>query len=173
MGNDKRRGIPYVWTVGHLADARQQTSPRSFMAAIRLACEDSCENHSSADYAIHYSSLKCGVQFASEIRIAEMREDHPWAVNLLSLLKGLNLPFPFQDVLTLWEEKYPQGPGMLVDKDPLHTPSEFATQRWQDVRVLLEQLGFCITLKDGRFNMPDLYRIGFGLGRRGGVKPLP
>jgi hypothetical protein len=27
-------------------------------------------------------------------------------------------------------------------------------------------------MKDGRINMPDLYRVGFGLGRRGGVKPM-
>ena len=27
-------------------------------------------------------------------------------------------------------------------------------------------------LSDGRIQMPDVYRIAFGLGRRGGVKPL-
>ena len=35
----------------------------------------------------------------------------------------------------------------------------------------LEQIGVFKTEKDGRIDMPDLYRIGFGLGRRGGVKP--
>ncbi|MBQ9407545.1 MAG: ATP-binding protein [Desulfovibrio sp.] len=173
MGKDKRRGIPYVWTVGHLADARQQTSPRSFMAAICRACEDSRENHASAEYAIHYESIKCGVQYASEIRVAEMQEDNPWAENLLTLLKGRTVPCPFQDVQALWEEKYPHGPGMLIDSYPEHTPPEFAKQRWQDVREKLERLGFCMKLEDGRFNMPDLYRVGFRLGRRGGVKPLP
>jgi hypothetical protein len=27
-------------------------------------------------------------------------------------------------------------------------------------------------MRDGRINMPDLYRVGFGLGRKGGVTPL-
>jgi hypothetical protein len=27
-------------------------------------------------------------------------------------------------------------------------------------------------LRDQRIQMPDVYRIGFGFGRRGGVKPL-
>jgi len=27
-------------------------------------------------------------------------------------------------------------------------------------------------MHDMRINMPDLYRVGFGLGRRGGVKPI-
>ena len=102
-----------------------------------------------------------------------MQEDNPWAENLLTLLKGRSVPCPFQDVQALWEEKYPHGPGMLIDSYPEHTPPEFAKQRWQDVREKLERLGFCMKLEDGRFNMPDLYRVGFRLGRRGGVKPLP
>ena len=173
MGKGRRRGIPYVWTVGHLADARQQTMPRSFLAAIRRACEDSRENHPDADHAIHYENLKLGVQSASEIRVAEMQEDNPWAGILLSLLKGQTVPCSFQEVQALWAERYPQGPGMLIQKFPQHVPPEFATQRWQDVRELLDRLGFCMTLEDGRFNMPELYRIGFRLGRRGSVKPLP
>ena len=40
MGKDQRRGIPYIWIVGHLADARLQTTPRSFLVAIRRACEE-------------------------------------------------------------------------------------------------------------------------------------
>jgi hypothetical protein len=27
-------------------------------------------------------------------------------------------------------------------------------------------------MQDGRINMPDVYRVGFGLGRKGGVKPI-
>ena len=175
MGKDKRRGIPYIWTVGHLADARQQTSPRSFLAAIRRACDDSREKYRNAEYeyAIHYEGIKAGVQAASEIRVNEMKEDNPWAGDLLALLKGVTVPCPFADIQTLWEKRYPQGPKELVARYPQHTPPEFASQSWQDVRELLERLGFCMTLGDGRFNMPDLYRVGFRLGRRGGVKPLP
>ena len=173
MGKDKRRGIPYIWTVGHLADARQQTSPRSFLAAIRRACDNSCEKYRNAEYAIHYESIKTGVQAASEIRVNEMKEDNPWAGDLLALLKGVTVPCSFEDVQALWKNRYPQGPKELITRYPQHTPPEFALQRWQDVRELLERLGFCMTLGDGRFNMPDLYRVGFRLGRRGGVKPLP
>jgi hypothetical protein len=35
----------------------------------------------------------------------------------------------------------------------------------------LEQLGLINFMRDGRVNMPDLYRVGFRLGRKGGVKP--
>jgi hypothetical protein len=173
MGKDKRRGIPYIWTVGHLADARQQTSPRSFLAAIRRACDDSHEKYRNAEYAIHYESIKTGVQAASEIRVNEMKEDNPWAEDLLALLKGVTVPCPFEDVQTMWEKNYPQGPKELIARHPQHTPPEFKSQHWQDVLKRLERLGFCMALGDGRFNIPDLYRVGFRLGRKGGVKPLP
>jgi hypothetical protein len=39
------------------------------------------------------------------------------------------------------------------------------------VREDLQRLGLLETKKDGRIDMPDLYRVGFGLGRKGGVKP--
>ena len=172
MGKDRRRGIPYVWMVGHLADARQQTSPRSFLDAIRNACEDSCNNHSSTDYAIHFESIKKSVQHASKTRIKEMEEDNPWIVGLLNPLKGLSVPLKFDDVRDIWEKEYPQGPSMLISEYEQHIPPEFKSMSWPEVRDLLMKLGFCMTLSDGRFNMPDLYRVGFGLGRRGGVKPL-
>lgn len=172
MGKDRRRGIPYIWTVGHLADARQQTSPRSFLAAIRSACDDSRENHKNGEYAIHYDSIKQGVQEASKIRVGEMNEDNPWANGLLVSLRGLTVPCSFNDVQKKWAERYPQGPDELVEQYGKRVPPEFASQNWIDVKNMLERLGFCQTMTDHRFNMPDLYRVGFGLGRRGGVKPL-
>ncbi len=172
MGKDRRRGIPYVWTVGHLADARQQTSPRSFLAAIRSACDDSRVNHKSSEYAIHYDSIKHGVQEASRIRVDEMNEDNPWAEGLLDSLRGLTVPCSFIDIQKNWTKRYPKGPKGLVDQYGKHVPPEFVSQNWIDVKNMLERLGFCQTMSDGRFNMPDLYRVGFGLGRRGGVKPL-
>jgi hypothetical protein len=36
----------------------------------------------------------------------------------------------------------------------------------------LKDLGVINYLSDERIQMPDVYRIAFGLGRKGGVKPL-
>jgi hypothetical protein len=69
MGRDRRRGIPYSWSVSHLADGRGQTSPRSFLAAIRQAAEDSRDRHDDHEFALHYESIKRGIQKASEIRV--------------------------------------------------------------------------------------------------------
>ncbi|MBV5345316.1 MAG: hypothetical protein JZU63_07215, partial [Rhodoferax sp.] len=70
MGRDRRRGIPYIWTVGHLADGRGRTSPRSFLAAIRGAAENSLERYPDHSLALHYESIKRGGQKAAEIRVS-------------------------------------------------------------------------------------------------------
>lgn len=167
MGRDKRRGVPYTWSVGHLSDGRGQTSPRSFLAAIRQAAEDSAERYSQHDYALHFESIKRGIQKASEIRVQEIAEDYPWVRDVLSALSGMNVPIEFDAVKKKWEEQFPAGPQSISST---HLPAQHVDS-WDGVRDDLRRLGLLEIKKDGRIDMPDLYRVGFGLGRRGGVKP--
>jgi len=168
MGRDKRRGVPYTWSVSHLADGRGQTSPRSFLAAIRQAAEDSSERYQLHDYALHFESIKRGIQKASEIRVQEMAEDYPWVPDVLSTLSGMNIPIEFDAVQEKWEQKFPAGAQGISS---MHLPAQHIDRGWDGVREDLQRLGLLETKKDGRIDMPDLYRVGFGLGRKGGVKP--
>ena len=168
MGRDKRRGVPYTWSVGHLADGRGQTSPRSFLAAIRQAAEDSSERYSQHDYALHFESIKRGIQKASEIRVQEMAEDYPWVPYVLSALSGMNVPVEVDAVKKKWEEQFPAGAQSI---SAARLPAQHVDRGWDGVREDLQRLGLLETKKDGRIDMPDLYRVGFGLGRKGGVKP--
>jgi hypothetical protein len=168
MGRDKRRGVPYTWSVGHLADGRGQTSPRSFLAAIRQAAEDSSERYPDHGYALHFESIKRGIQKASEIRVQEMAEDYPWVPDVLSALSGMNVPIEFDAVKEKWKEKFPTGAQHI---NAAHLPAQHVDRGWDGVREDLQRLGLLETKKDGRIDMPDLYRVGFGLGRKGGVKP--
>ncbi|MDF3883648.1 hypothetical protein [Cupriavidus basilensis] len=169
MGKDRRRGVPYVWSVSHLADGNGRTSPRSFLAAIRAAAEDSSEKYPDHPYALHYESIKRGVQKASEIRIAEMAEDYPWVKNLFEPLRGLTVPCESSVIEDRWRQQFPAGSGSFTHD---RLPPQHAERGWLGVQEDLERLGLFETMKDGRINMPDLYRVGFGLGRRGGVKPM-
>jgi len=168
MGRDRRRGVPYTWSVGHLADGRGQTSPRSFLAAIRQAAEDSSERYPHHDYALHYESIKRGIQKASEIRVTEVAEDYPWVPDVLSVLRGMNVPCTYDDTLLRWREQFPTGPQDIHSE---RLPAQHAIRGWEGIREDLQRLGLIETKKDGRIDMPDLYRVGFGLGRKGGVKP--
>ncbi len=169
MGSGPKRGVPYVWSVSHLADGHGRTSPRSFLAAIRQAAEHSSEKYPLHPYPLHYESIKSGVQKASEIRVNEMAEDYPWVTGVMGPLRGLTVPCEFSMVAALWA---PNSASDIFQKTLQELPPQHADRGWEGVRKDLERIGIFETMKDGRVNLPDLYRVGFGLGRRGGVKPV-
>lgn len=168
MGKDARRGVPYVWSVSHLADGHGLTSPRSFLAAIRGAAEDSDARYGDYPLAMHYESLKRGIQNASEIRVSEVVEDDPWVSHVMGPLKGMNLPVDYGEVKETWSRTFPDGPQSIRSN---RLPPQHTGEGWNGVRDDLVRLGVLSIRTDGRIDMPDLYRIGFGLGRKGGVKP--
>jgi hypothetical protein len=169
MGNNSRRGYTYSWSVGHLADARGRTSPRSFLAGIRAAAEDSTERYAGYEFPLHYESIKRGVQTASKIRVNEIGEDYPWIDTFLDPLRGLNVPCDPNLIDERWSERFGPQPAVPNSRG---LPPEHTSDGWPGIRADLGSLGIFDTMKDGRVNMPDLYRVGFGLGRRGGVKPM-
>ena len=170
MGKDRRRGVPYLWIVSHLADGQGQASPRSFLAAIRKAAEDSRQHHGDYQLALHYDSLKRGVQAASTIRIAELAEDHPWMQKLMKPLQGLSIPCDPDQFEDRWQARFGRIPDGVPDL-PERLPERLRKQGVRGVTEYLVQLGLITFMLDGRINMPDLYRVGFGLGRKGGIKP--
>jgi hypothetical protein len=167
MGKDARRGVPYVWSVSHLADGHNWTSPRSFLAAIRGASEDSEQHYPFHSLALHYESIKRGIQKASQIRVLQVQEDDDWVRPVMSPLKGMNVPCEYLKIEQLWQEEFPDGPSSVP---ATYLPPQHADS-WGGVKKDLDRLGIFVTRKDGRIDMPDLYRVGFSLGRKGGVAP--
>ncbi len=173
MGKDRRRGFPFTWVPNHLADAKGQTSPRSFIAALREAAKDTEERYRNHGWSLHYESLKRGVQTASRIRVNELQEDYPWIELLMSNLRGLVVPLEFEEIAAVW-----RGKGVLeqlqarVEGGKEKLPPARLDEGEVGVRQDLEELGIFLRLKDGRVNIPDVYRVGYGLGRRGGVRPV-
>lgn len=170
MGKDRRRGVPYTWTVGHLADARGRTSPRSFLSGIRAAAEDSAERYPDHLFPLHYESIKRGIQKASKNRVEELEQEYQWVQKLMAPLNGLNVPCTFESIEQRWMDEFGKQVKKTVFGERL--PPEHHKKGWAGIRADLETLGILDSMKDGRVNMPDLYRVAFGLGRRGGVKPV-
>ncbi|NHK99327.1 hypothetical protein [Rubrivivax benzoatilyticus] len=168
MGKDARRGVPYVWSVSHLADGHGWTSPRSFLAAIHGAAEDSRKRYGEHPLPLHYESIKRGIQKASKIRVEQVAEDDSWVPEVMAPLKDRNVPSDYETIRQQWESAFPNGPSDLHSE---HLPPQHREKGWDGVRLDLERLGILVTRRDGRVDMPDLYRVGFGLGRRGGVRP--
>ncbi len=170
MGTGPRRGMTYTWSVSHLADARGRSTPRSFLAALRAAAEDSMERHPEHGHPLHFESIERGVQEASKVRVAELAEDYAWVPPLMAPLAGMSVPSESESILARWRERYGEATDSL---ETGHLPPEHAELGWTGVLEDLERLGVIERMRDGRVNMPDLFRVGFGLGRKGGVKPLP
>lgn len=171
MGRDRRRGFPYTWLPNHLGDAGGQVSPRSFLAALRHAAED----NPRPDYRfpLYYESIKKGVQEASRIRVREMQEDYPWVEVLMKPLTGLTVPCRFEEIVQRWEDRAVLSrlrediASAAVKLPPAHEGEGPA-----GVRRDLEALGVFERMTDDRVNLPDVYRVGYGLGRKGGVKAV-
>ena len=173
MGRDRRRGFPYTWIPNHLADTEGKVSPRSFLAALRTAARDTKNRHPEHEYALHYDSIKQGVREASKIRVREFREDYPWVQQVLGSLEGMVVPCTFEEIERRWEERSVL-PRLAEDmkQAKVRLVPRHAGQGPVGVRQDLQDLSIFQRLRDDRVNIPDVFRVGYGLGRRGGVKPV-
>lgn len=174
MGGDRRRGFPYTWIPGHLADAHGRVSPRSFLAALREAAEDTNSRYPGHSYALHYESIKRGVQRASDIRVRELEKDYAWVDRLMQPLRGLTVPCRFEEIRSRWVEAdvFRRVTEKLEPRGEFVPPPDLPDAEPDELRLRLEQLGIFLRMGDGRVNIPDVFRVGYGLGRKGGVRPL-
>ena len=103
-----------------------------------------------------------------ELGLDEITEDYPWVKRLFAPLRGqFNVPVEFSCIEALWAQAFPKGFG---EHEKL--PVEAKQDGWRGLLQQLQHLGVCSVKKDGRIDMPDLYRVAFSLGRKGGVKPV-
>ena len=173
MGSDRRRGIPYTWIPSHLADTKGRVSPRSFLAALRAAASDTALRQPEHPYGLHHESIKRGVREASKIRIRELQEDYPWVHTVLGSLKGMVVPCAFEEIADQWRHEHVLD--RLADdagQEDLKLPPRHMDRGSHGIREDLESLGIFLRMRDDRVNIPDVFRVGYGLGRRGGVKPV-
>ena len=173
MGRNRRRGLPYAWVANHLGDTKKRVSPRSFLAALRTAADDTSNEHPEHEYALHYDSIKHGVQAASRIRVMELQEDYPWVHRVMTALAGMVVPLEFEEIAQRWRSSGVLDElGRLVEQNAVKLPPRGLEAGPEGIRRDLESLGVFLALFDGKVNIPDVYRVGYGLGRKGGVRPV-
>lgn len=162
----KGKGDTYTWIPNHLADANLRVSPQSFLAAIRFAAEDTDTRAPEYRYALHPESIRRGVRKASVIRSAELQDDYHRLESVLGAFQGLTVPFGRDDVRAKWREAHVLERLSAADQVNA-SPPRFA-QGEEGLLFDLEELGIFQRMKDGRrINIPDVYRVAFGLGRIG------
>jgi hypothetical protein len=173
MGASTKRGRPYTWLVNHLQDSMDQVSPRSFFAALKAAATETPEDDL---LPLNYKGIQKGVQHASQIRVKEITEDYPWVKWVMEPLKGnVTVPCEARDIEKIWKKE-----GTLASLesrlsrqgDAVKLPPQNLDLGPAGILVDLESLGMLERIDGKRIQMPDVYRVAFGFGRRGGVKPL-
>lgn len=173
MGSSIKRGKPYTWLVNHLQDGFNQVSPRSFLAALGKAAEETSDDFS---LPLDYRGIQRGVQAASQIRVQEITEDYPWVASVMTPLRGnLTVPCAAAEIERIWsdEQTLNQLQGLLArGQGAVKLPPQHVEQGASGLLTDLEELGMLQRMDGKRVQMPDVYRVAFGFGRRGGVKPL-
>lgn len=124
----------------------------------------------------HYEGIHQGVAEASNIRIREIKEDYPWVGPLLAALKGATVPLKFEELTERWT-KAVIGQSLAEAKRNERLPprrySSDAVRKGTPEALVddLIELAVLYRTEDRRYNMPDIFRVGFGIKRKGGVRP--
>lgn len=186
MGRDRRRGRTYTWLPTHLADAKGQVSPRSFLLALKHAHTTTQDRLAGGTPLLHYEGIKQGVQEASRIRLKELQEDYPWIQQVLAPLQGMTVPCTAKELRQRW---HAEGVVQAISSPPLDNAElkaddraylpphalEYAPPGRSPEDALIQaviEIGVLSRMADGRLNMPDLFRVAAGIGRRGGVRAI-
>ncbi|SFM50361.1 hypothetical protein SAMN05421721_107127 [Ectothiorhodospira mobilis] len=186
MGRNRRRGKTHTWLPTHLADAKGQISPRSFLVALKKAQTITERRYPGEGVLLHFEGIKQGVQEASSIRLAELREDYPWVRQILAPLKGMTVPASAEEFYARWREAHvleaireragdgqedEDGPSPYLPPHALETPTAGRCEEDALIEAAIE-IGVMSRTADGRLNIPDLFRVAAGIGRRGGVRAI-
>ncbi|UCM90632.1 hypothetical protein [Streptomyces marincola] len=176
MGANYRKGNTYTWLPNHLMDGVEQVSPRSFLSALDKAVAETRGKYAGHEFAIHHEGIRRGVQTASETRVREVGEDMPWVQLAVRPLVGKQVPIDQSAVLELWQEAK-LSDELRREAERYGTEDEETVVRSGprypgDPESLIEELmslGVMRRRRDGRIDLPDVYRIAFNIGRKGGV----
>lgn len=174
MGRTKTRGAPYTWIPVHLSDSRGEVSPRTFLKNLQSAAH---QNPMPTESAINFKNINDGVREASDHRLTELQEDYPWVSKALEPLRGLEVPAPQADIVGRWRDGATVS-DILKDNRGNRAPVDLALSSISGVNAqedtllnLLQEIGVVDVRKNGKIDVPDIFRVRAGIKRRGGVPP--
>lgn len=179
MGSAANKGHVYSWWYKHLADGKNRVSPRTFAASLRAALNESSKP--AFGHVLTPTGIKAGVRVASEARVQELKDDYFWVSTALAAFNDRLTPIPVQEIYGVWNGVGVEGvptPRLIGEQcvaEHVFVPwdeSDRLTSSSQKLRDTLVELGILILRdEDTRLDMPDIYRLGYRIRKRGGVPP--
>jgi hypothetical protein len=159
MGTTAQKGLTARWIPRMLADGNGAMAPRTAINLLIGAAEAWTANPQEEGSLFSSEHLRAGLRFAAKGRAAELNEERrrPFSVEeFLVRLGGSFVPIDGADLaLKLFVKD-----GALIELNG-EEPSAILAE--------MQRIGVLTQRSDGRFDVPELYRLGFELKRRGGA----
>jgi hypothetical protein len=171
MGRSHKNGRTYDWPVKHLADGHGEVTPRSFMT---LMIEAARHLVGPSDQVISAEGIRHGLREASKVRVNQLDLEFPWIKRVLAPLAGLQVPCEASQIKERWlETRTIDAVLRRANSGDFLPPFNPASEGAEDVklRATLTRIGVLMLRSDGRFDMPDLFRVAARLLKKGGVAP--
>ena len=168
-----KKGKTYEWPLKHLGDAFNEVTPRSFLGLMIAAA-----NHGSVPpgRVIAPAGIQHGLRAASKTRVDQLHQEFPWIKGVLAPLAGLLLPQEEEQVFEAWRKANTLQAAIADAAEkgylPPVDPGRGASGHERDLYSELERIGVMLRRKDGRIDMPDLFRVAAKLLKKGGTVPL-
>ncbi len=159
MGTGSRKGYTYRWITNHLQDGGGRIAPRSILRLMGFAAQGALSNVGGEQTSALMApqDLQGALEATSIQRARELIEEHP-LVNRLQSWRGEHLLVERKTAERLLSRPGPMEPGAAVITDGAVALNE------------LERLGVVSVRADGRIDVPDIFRSGFGIKRKGGTR---
>jgi hypothetical protein len=153
MGSGVKKGYTYRWIPNHLQDGNGRIVPRSMFNLVRFAAAHALQSapRATGRQLLHHTELGVALVETSNRRVSELAEEHP-IISSLEALRNRTAPFTRSE--------------MIKALDASDRPSDV---RGDELLQDLVSIGALTARRDGRVDLPDIYRYGLGVKRRGGV----
>jgi len=166
-----KKGKTYEWPVAHLADAFAEVTPRSFLGLMIAAAKYGAVPN---DRVITPEGIRHGLRAASKTRVDQLHQEFLWIKGVLAPLAGLLLPQSEDEVFNAWRKTKTLAQLTADAKASKYLPPfEIAKSNSErDLFLALQKIGVMFSRKDGRLDMPDLFRVAARLLKKGGTAPV-
>lgn len=181
MGAGPRKGRTYDWPANHLADGWGEVTPRSFLILMQAAGQtarrrsETVRQGDGAGLVITPDGIRDGLRAASEVRVDQLAVEYPWVKRALTPLARLKVPNKAHEFYKRWRaEKTMEAIDRAAKRERFLPPLpdfENPIDREAALAARMIGMGLLTRREDGRIDMPDLFRVGAELLRKGGVPP--
>jgi hypothetical protein len=171
MGRGKKKGSTYDWPLNHLADGHGEVTPRSFLTLMIQAAR---HPQAPQDLALSAEGIRHGLREASKVRVNQLALEFPWIARALVPLARMQVPCQSAHISERWTatDTIEAITKAAYERDFL-PPFEPSTEGDSYVKLIqmLIRIGVLAVRNDGRYDMPDLFRVAAKLLKKGGVTP--